>query len=796
MWHRYLFWLYILCTLHRRVPGETILDRVLINESKLHTPQSGVLHVHESYAVPGTQGWSRCLNCVLDAGGRITVSENRLSLHGNETIVLSWSLWSEFFHRFKNDRYHATASSTAHAQAQYRIHQPIFILPIITLHIGHVLIDVLEQLYQAHKKHYGRVLLDCIIVLDVASEFERPVLGRKIDLQVNHGDEVGSLISLFTSFPVQSMSFLDELRSVGTVVLSDLHIGADISGTFFNAGQKAQPCMVSLEHGNAETIALAKRYRAFSNVIRTSHNQQGGAIQKPSVERRRATPAASVLIVQRRKNRVIVNADELGVLSSDAGHVTEIADLEDLPFSQQRTVFAQTDVLVSMAGTALHNVLFMRPGSAVVMFMQPNWCEQAWMYANQAVLLGIKPFIYCAPSAVPVEYANAADSAASQHIDALKRTEAAGRKMPRGDPGPIRHYGWTRQTWLQGPREHKSDNITVNTAAFARLLEDAVRHTEKLRSGAGVAGLATADLQQDDRSLGPMMCPGDGPSQTPHRASHSGTRQPDRYTKIRKGVQSGAARDRLLGVYVSSITVEATEQEQGWKVGIVGELGGAQGGLERLLQSMPRLAVCMESVDMPPWCYPLGAFNYYTDLFLHMDRPVQGLHVWAQTSSTGGKVRNSDVYVALDCRLPEAGFALHKQVIGRVVHLEVVVREHCVPNATTAGSPETGVQPQMVHFPSNKFDAERWTCRSSQRVMFAYKMTSRLSLQRHSADFCLLNALTPRSCIEFVGELQRYLYQQLRAEQLGLPSVQYAPTIQNPFFLIHIEKTAGTTLRE
>jgi capsular polysaccharide biosynthesis protein len=51
-----------------------------------------------------------------------------------------------------------------------------------------------------------------------------------------------------------------------------------------------------------------------------------------------------------------------------------IDDLAEVDFDDQMFIFSQVDVLVAVAGTALHNMLFMRPGSAVVIIMQPFWC--------------------------------------------------------------------------------------------------------------------------------------------------------------------------------------------------------------------------------------------------------------------------------------------------------------------------------------------------------------------------------------------------------------------------------------
>ena len=54
----------------------------------------------------------------------------------------------------------------------------------------------------------------------------------------------------------------------------------------------------------------------------------------------------------------------------------------------------ETNVLMSVAGSALHNLLYLRRGSVVIILMQKGWGPWAWMYANQAKLLGMEVLVY------------------------------------------------------------------------------------------------------------------------------------------------------------------------------------------------------------------------------------------------------------------------------------------------------------------------------------------------------------------------------------------------------------------
>ena len=80
------------------------------------------------------------------------------------SVDLSWSLWGEFFHADMSDQYRvhinppiSGGNHAYHPQPpKYVVRSPTFIVPIITLHVGHVLIDVLQQIYITIMEDYGR----------------------------------------------------------------------------------------------------------------------------------------------------------------------------------------------------------------------------------------------------------------------------------------------------------------------------------------------------------------------------------------------------------------------------------------------------------------------------------------------------------------------------------------------------------------------------------------------------------------------------------------------------------------
>jgi hypothetical protein len=170
----------------------------------------------------------------------------------------------------------------------------------------------------------------------------------------------------------------------------------------------------------------------------------------------------NVLLVHRGNNRMILNFAELQdkICQTPLSNLKVncmIYDLGQLDFGSQMAIFAQTDIIVAVAGTAIHNLLFMRPLSAVVIIMQPGWCEWAWMYANQAVLLDIRPYVYCTPDPL-------------YNLGKLPGQAFGGEYVSHDFVTPH----WTRRFGEQGPRMTKLENLNVSGDAFYATFQQAV----------------------------------------------------------------------------------------------------------------------------------------------------------------------------------------------------------------------------------------------------------------------------------------------------------------------------------
>jgi hypothetical protein len=180
--------------------------------------------------------------------------------HGTGEVLLAKDQWSEFW----KGRDHIRAQQTPFnvTQLGHIISVPVFIIHILTFHIGHLITDVLEQLYHAMLDNYGEVNTDCILVLDVSNREEQPVLFEKIMRFVYEEDSPMRLLRLFTHRPMFTLdSFVVSLPAQGIVIFSMLHVGMDLRLAHFNHGHDIHPQTANLS--DPYTLALARKYRGF-----------------------------------------------------------------------------------------------------------------------------------------------------------------------------------------------------------------------------------------------------------------------------------------------------------------------------------------------------------------------------------------------------------------------------------------------------------------------------------------------------------------------------------------------------
>ena len=227
---------------------------------------------------------------------------------------------------------------------------------------------------------------------------------------------------------------------------------------------------------------------------------------------------------------------------------------------------------------------------------------------------------------------------------------------------------------------------------------------------------------------------------------------------------------------------------------ISGDIGIVHNNHKYILNSMANLSVCNIAGlhSSAHWCYEMRELNYYSEILFTVEDPILPLKLWLQTTKSYGKIEGTELFVVLDCRLPEAGISLQHDLIGSVVMFEAILCSLC--NVTL--DDEIHPLEQLLLFPNKQsdiFELKNLTCRKNETIIFNSLMTSSYSFQRSTNAFCRKHLFTDRNCLIFISELSQDL---MIRKHSRFPPVQTFPSPLNPFVFVHIEKTGGTTLRE
>jgi hypothetical protein len=396
--------------------------------------------IQQKESVPDSQGWSYCEFCGWRKGKIVYFDDDAYLSNPNESIDISWSNWGEFFFTYHNDQYRAFVQPNDHKESfhlkkQYYIQRPFFIIPMITVHVGHIIIDLLEQVYHMMLKYYGMdicehfssfifvvvifsstvsytfhshssilgmIRKDAIIIIDVASVDERNVLQEKLLVNsfLNDYDNFGATLRLLTDIPIFTTSFFDEFNDLqADIIFRHLHVGLDVSKTFYYDGFEYRPCVFNMMY-DADVQEFASNYQRFRDYVQgydeeknrnpyISNDLSALARDIPSdllpfqrsiqLTHRQlrlqwtshdTTRDVNALLIRRRGSRIILNEESIIKLLVSYNINCKEVDLMEVPFTEQVVLFAEADILIATAGTAVHNLIFMRPHSVVIIVMQ------------------------------------------------------------------------------------------------------------------------------------------------------------------------------------------------------------------------------------------------------------------------------------------------------------------------------------------------------------------------------------------------------------------------------------------
>lgn len=421
-----------------------------ITTQNLYEVAPVVLLTQEKNSIPGTQAWSSCRNCLWNGSNFVFYGNSTL-----KSVKMSFSFWGEFFYERRNDiieMTHISDGALVIPAGSIIFEIPVIWFPIITFHVGHVLVDFIEQVYWTIHEHVSVKDKRVLILVDVGNVKEIKVLQRNLDVLV--GDEsvncFAKMLKWFSDMPVLAVQSFQLQFSSKSVLFKHIYFGGNNSYSFFSSGVSRHPCR--FQHYDIYVQKQAKLYQQFRDFI-----DENVFIAPHLIDQ---AYKYDILLVQRTGSRVILNADAIFDVAEQMGLSILQIDFANCPFSDQLLYLQSSKILVMAAGTGAHNMLFVRPGSLVTIAMQPDWCDWAWQYANQGVLLDIQVSIHCQSL-----------SQQQQHRQ---------------------HFHWTSQYWLQGPRSMKQSNITLDIDKFRNDISQFLRtHTSKHSEHGNVHGQGT-----------------------------------------------------------------------------------------------------------------------------------------------------------------------------------------------------------------------------------------------------------------------------------------------------------------
>jgi hypothetical protein len=212
---------------------------------------------------------------------------------------------------------------------------------------------------------------------------------------------------------------------------------------------------------------------------------------------------------------------------------------------------------------------------------------------------------------------------------------------------------------------------------------------------------------------------------------------------------------------------------------------------------------------------------------------VFALHIWLADKHQSAVICGSGIYIPVDVRLPNYGFGVLKEAVGLNLRAEICTTSSStqlsesttIPiNESTINSSvlDSGVMcsrtkksaAEVVHVftaeqaqavsgdhagaPGHEKDVDTFgLCGGHEEYQpVSLHMTDISSLQLFHADFCAAHAFADASCAHIALELAAAAHKAVLSRSLGLPSVQYVPSPEDPFIFLHMEKTAGSAIRE
>ena len=264
-------------------------------------------------AVPSRHVSSRCFGCGY-TGHTVQVSPRFAEMNGvEEGEIVGETRWSGFVNAVGLDAgIRFKVAGEDELVCSHVFTQPVFVLDLICLQVGHLIIDVLEPLYYAMIEAYGRVNNDALLFIDIADQkTATPAMPAALSRDVFHRDSMFKLLRLFTKNTIHSKRVLDRVKlhdKAGErkqLCFEDLHVQLDIQDTFSIAQKRP-----------ATDRSRRERYQGLQKFI-----LQGLGVSNELSK----LQGVSVGMVERRSKRMIKNFANLSRIAGECSVCDELS---------------------------------------------------------------------------------------------------------------------------------------------------------------------------------------------------------------------------------------------------------------------------------------------------------------------------------------------------------------------------------------------------------------------------------------------------------------------------------------
>ena len=391
------------------------------------------------WSVPDTAMWSQARSCAFDhARDRVLLfdPESKLRHYAQirtPEVVLAKSRYDSFagLHGPAYDPKVVCKDSKVLSRIVKRplvpamdcsriLSEPVAIFKLINFRVGHLLADLVESVHHLRLQQPANTTFTFVLAA------------------MDGNPWTTTFYTLFTALAGTPPVLLSSFNAQGGVTcMHELFVGVDESKSYVSDGWAT----TMPSHPRAQQIDAYQHARMrfvkhlfLSYSVQHNDDKQGGCLIVHITRGEIELAGARIKL----SSRHIANSYQ--VLSALVGTECSVhqALLGDMSFKDQLVKFRRTDLLVGLAGSGLHNAMFLKDKAVAISIMQPGWCNVRWWFERQMVMSNVWPLSLC------------------------------------DEPSPHRaHFRWHRTGWLVGPWYTKNVPTMVDIPLFQNAISTA-----------------------------------------------------------------------------------------------------------------------------------------------------------------------------------------------------------------------------------------------------------------------------------------------------------------------------------